>query len=314
MFTSVLTKKAPISNSLSKTFKYAALIASNKTRFSTSTRFQSNTNNPSPTNPSPNPPFYIEDHKDEGYVIFKLNKQPANTLNLEFLTELNIQMEKFEQSKDFNGVILTSTNPNIFSAGLDIMEMYQAKPDRVRQFWVALQDFWLKLYGSNKVYVAAINGHSPAGGCLMSMSCDYRLMSKGLYKIGLNETLLGIKAPSWFRDTMINTIGFRETEKALQLGKLYSPEEALSVGLVDEICEPKELLSKAQEQIKSWVKIPTVARELTKSSLRRDTLNKLISQREADVEEFAEFCMKDSVQKSLGHYLESLKASRKPKK
>jgi 3,2-trans-enoyl-CoA isomerase len=101
--------------------------------------------------------FYIEDHKDKGYVIFKLNRAPVNSLNLEFLTELNIQLEKIEESKDFKGVILTSNLPNIFSAGLDIMEMYQCKPDRVRQFWVALQDFWLKLYGSYKIYIAAIN-------------------------------------------------------------------------------------------------------------------------------------------------------------
>ena len=52
----------------------------------------------------------------------------------------------------------TSKNlPNIFCAGLDIMEMYRAKPDRARQFWTALQEFWIKLYGSNKVYIAAIN-------------------------------------------------------------------------------------------------------------------------------------------------------------
>jgi 3,2-trans-enoyl-CoA isomerase len=155
--------------------------------------------------------FYVEDRKDKGYVIFKMNKLPVNSLNLEFLTELNIQLDKFEEAKDINGVILTSNIPNIFSAGLDILEMYQPKPDRIRQFWSALQDFWIRLYGSNKVYIAAINvnlnncfnllnflnkhfkilkGHAPAGGCLMSISCDYRIMAKGPYKIGLNETLL----------------------------------------------------------------------------------------------------------------------------
>ena len=82
---------------------------------------------------------------------------PVNSLSLEFLTELNIQMDKFQEAKDIKGVILTSNAPNIFSAGLDIMEMYQPKPDRIRQFWSALQNFWLKLYGSNKIFIAAIN-------------------------------------------------------------------------------------------------------------------------------------------------------------
>ena len=101
--------------------------------------------------------FYIDDHRDKGYVIFKLNKTPVNSLSLEFLTELNIQMDKFQEAKDIKGVIITSNVPNIFSAGLDIMEMYQPKQDRIRQFWSALQNFWLKLYGSNKIIIAAIN-------------------------------------------------------------------------------------------------------------------------------------------------------------
>ena len=101
--------------------------------------------------------FYVEDNRSKGYVVFRLNRAPVNSLNLEFLTALNIQLDKFEQDKDINGVIVTSNLTNIFSAGLDILEMHEMKPDRGRQFWSALQDFWIKLYGSNKVYIAAIN-------------------------------------------------------------------------------------------------------------------------------------------------------------
>lgn len=55
---------------------------------------------------------------------------------------------------------------------------------------------------------------------------------------------------------MVNTIGHRETELALQLGKLYTAEEALSVKLVDELAEPTDVLIKAQEQMVKWCKIP----------------------------------------------------------
>lgn len=57
---------------------------------------------------------------------------------------------------------------------------------------------------------------------------------------------------------MINTIGFRESELALQLGKLYTAEEALAVNLVDEIVEQKDLLLKAEEQMVKWCKIPSI--------------------------------------------------------
>lgn len=257
--------------------------------------------------------FYVEDFKSQGYVVLKLNRGPVNSLNLEFLTALNIQLDKIEQSKDIKGVILTSNFPNIFSAGLDILEMYNNKPERIRQFWSALQDFWLKLYGSNKIYIAAINGHSPAGGCLMAISCDYRVMSKGPYKIGLNETLLGITAPFWFKDTLVNTVGHRESEMALQLGKLYSAEEALAVKLVDELAEPQDVLPKAQEQMAKWCKIPQHARELSKSSMRHETMSLLMSQKANDIENFVNFITKESIQMSLKMYLESLKKPKKPK-
>lgn len=257
--------------------------------------------------------FYLDDHRDKGYVVLRLNKAPVNSLNLEFLTALNIQLDKIEQSKDIKGVILTSNLQNIFSAGLDILEMYDSKTERIRQFWSALQNFWIKLYGSSKIYIAAINGHSPAGGCLMSISCDYRVMAKGPYKIGLNETLLGITAPFWFKDTLINTIGHRESEKALQLGKLYSAEEALAINLVDEIVDPKDVMAKAEEQMAIWCKIPAHARELTKSSMRQETISYLQTQKESDIDHFANFITKESIQKSLGFYLESLKKPKKPK-
>lgn len=257
--------------------------------------------------------FHIEDCRDKGYLILKLNKGPVNSMNLEFLTALNIQLDKIEQDASVKGVILTSNCPNIFSAGLDIMEMYNSQPERIRQFWSVLQDFWMKLYGSSKIYIAAINGHSPAGGCLMSISCDYRVMATGPYKIGLNETLLGITAPFWFKDTMVNTVGHRETELALQLGKLYSAEEALKVGLVDEICSLNEVLPKAQEQMAIWCKIPEHARALTKSSMRQETISYLMSQKEADIEHFLNFITKESIQKSLKMYLEMLKKPKKPK-
>lgn len=64
-------------------------------------------------------------------------------------------------------------------------------------------------------------------------------------------------APFWFRDVFINTIGYRESEKALQLGLLYSPEEAIKIKLIDEICAPNDLLAKAEEQMLIWSKIPS---------------------------------------------------------
>jgi len=66
----------------------------------------------------------------------------------------------------------------------------------------------------NRMYLS-IQGSSPAGGCLLAMSAEYRVMVEGKHTIGLNETQLGIVAPKWFRDLYISLLGYRQAELAL---------------------------------------------------------------------------------------------------
>ncbi len=103
------------------------------------------------------PTLSIEQGKSKNSVVLKLNRFPVNTFNLEFLNQLNKQLDEIENSNEIQGVILTSSLPNIFSAGLELSELYPGKVENVRSFWSAFQDFWYKLYGSKKIYVAAIN-------------------------------------------------------------------------------------------------------------------------------------------------------------
>jgi 3,2-trans-enoyl-CoA isomerase len=92
-------------------------------------------------------------------------------------------------------MILASGLPSIFSAGLDLTELYKPDPSRLPKFWESFQQLYFDLYGSRLATIAAMNGHAPGAGCMIALSCDYRIMSKG--KIGLNESKLGICAPPW---------------------------------------------------------------------------------------------------------------------
>uniref|UniRef100_A0AAQ5WYJ1 Enoyl-CoA delta isomerase 1, mitochondrial n=1 Tax=Amphiprion ocellaris TaxID=80972 RepID=A0AAQ5WYJ1_AMPOC len=250
----------------------------------------------------------VDFDQSTGVAVMRMQNPPVNSLSLEFLTEICINVEKLEMDKSCRGLIITSDRPKVFSAGLDILEMYGKTPERCAEFWKAVQEMWLKLYSSNMATIAAINGSSPAGGCLMSLTCDYRIMADNpRYTIGLNETLLGIVAPFWFKDTMVNTVGNRSTELALQLGLLYSPAEALKVGLVDQLVPEDQVLTTATKTMSKWLAIPDHARQITKSMMRKPTIDRLMSNRESDIKNFVGFITKGSVQKSLGMYLEMLK-------
>ncbi|XP_016063520.1 PREDICTED: enoyl-CoA delta isomerase 1, mitochondrial isoform X2 [Miniopterus natalensis] len=163
---------------------------------------------------------------------------------------------------------------------------------------------------NDKTFRGAIltSGASPAGGCLMALCCDYRVLADNpKCVIGLNETLLGIVAPFWFKDTLVNTIGHRASERALQLGLLFPPAEALQVGLVDKVVPEDKVQSTALSVMAQWMAIPDHARQLTKSMMRKPTADYLVKHRDSDIKNFVSFISRDSIQKSLQMYLEKLK-------
>lgn len=185
--------------------------------------------------------------------------------------------------------------------------MYKPDPKRIRDFWRTLQDVWIKLYGSSFPTAAAINGHAPAGGCFLSMSCEYRVMLPK-YNIGLNETQLGIVAPWWFMATMRNCISSRDAEMALTLGTLFKTEEALRIGMIDDTAVDKaEAITKCENFLMQYQKIPAAARSGTKNQLRGQDIQKLIDTSEADIDIFVNFINGKNIQKSLGMFVMLMK-------
>lgn len=252
----------------------------------------------------------IRDRKKD-YVILKMNRAPVNSFDTETMKDLGYQFEIFEEDPNIKGVIITSDLP-VFSGGLNLMALYQSERHHSEQLWTAVQRFYENLYGSQKCYIAAINGHCMALGCLLAISCDWRVMgSEENIKIGLSATRLGISPPNWIKDTMVNTIGHREAELALELGKRYNPHEALKIGLVDELVPKKNVLEAAEHQMNKWLQIPSEARGLTKKLMRQETLNRFKLNRQSDLDDFVSQVDNPGVQEAIRNYLQGLKNQHK---
>lgn len=206
--------------------------------------------------------------------------------------------------------------------------MYKPDLNRLKVFWSTLQDVWLALYGSSVPTAAAINvklikdvsncisvyllqGHSPAGGCLLAASCEYRVMLPN-FTIGLNETKLGIVAPNWFMSTFLSVLPRRTAELALTQGKMFNTEEALKTGLIDEVAKDKtEAIQKCEMFISTFAKINPIARATTKRQFRMKDIHELETTRQTDLDRFVSFTTQPSVQKGLQIYMESLKSKSK---
>mmetsp|Transcript_5591 Transcript_5591/g.12177 ORF Transcript_5591/g.12177 Transcript_5591/m.12177 type:complete len:334 (-) Transcript_5591:161-1162(-) len=288
--------------------------------------------------------------EDAGIAMLTMNRPSANSLSLELNTELCNSIKEVESNPKIQSVILASSNPKIFSAGNDISELVSPDADRLPKFWNSLQQICIDLYGSRIGTVAAIQGHAPAAGCFLAMACDYRIMSTGhdvggkrvVPTIGMNETKLGIAAPFWMGQMLVRTIGNRQAELALAMGTMFPPEEALGVGLVDEIVSSQQsssstdesdcgdallkllpslmkdqvsdpVLLKAYAQAKLFAKIPSRARLESKLVTREEPIQDLIVKREEDTESFCAFVMEETVQRNLNAYFEALKNRSKKK-
>ncbi|KAI4498241.1 hypothetical protein M0802_006727 [Mischocyttarus mexicanus] len=249
----------------------------------------------------------ITEDENTGVQIISMAKPPVNSLNLELLEELKMSLVE-AQKNNCKGIILSSTLPTIFSGGLDIMEMYKPDLERFSNFWRTLQDTWITLYGLEIPTAAAINGSSPAGGCLLAISCEYRALVDGKHTIGLNEAQLGIIPPRWFSDPYISIIGYRRAEIALMKGTLFNPNTALNIGLVDELVNDKsEAIEKCLKYISSYDRIPRAARNQIKLKIRKESIAWLQKHREAELNEIKQFVQLPNIQKGLHLYVESLK-------
>ncbi|XP_060834074.1 enoyl-CoA delta isomerase 1, mitochondrial-like [Rhopalosiphum padi] len=242
-----------------------------------------------------------------GIVTMTMNNPPVNCISLELLNEINTQINTLRKD-NIRGMILTSGLKKVFCGGLDIAEFYKPNPDRLAEYLATLHDTWISLYMTSFPTVSVINGHSLGGGCLIAMGCDYRVMIGPHYTIGLNETKLGVVPPKWFQDTMVAVIGQRKAEVSMTTGKIYTTDEALKIGLVDESStDIDSALKKGTQFLNNFENISPWAFKMTKNISRQPTIQLLIDNKQKDFDFVYKYMQTSMVQKSIGLYLQSLK-------
>ena len=254
---------------------------------------------------------------DDRIALVKLHNGPANALSLEFCKALSETIQTLEHDGTTQAMILQSGLSNrIFSAGLDISkELHEPDSDRLPEFWKAFQQVFLDLYGTqNLTTIAGLEGPAPAGGCMLVLSCDYRIAPQTNPKavIGLNESQLGIVAPPWMCRQYIDVLGHRQAELALMEGRLFAPQQALELGLVDELDD--DVQQAAIAKAKEFNQIPQSARAAVKQLTRKPLLDSLVKDRQRDIDFFCNFVTSPQAQTAIGRYLQAMAAGKSKSK
>lgn len=204
----------------------------------------------------------------------RLNRGSSNAINSEMVLELTDMIKNLEADDQIGGVILTGKE-GFFSAGLDLIELYDYNEVQIKTFWNDFLTMVSALVGFKKPLISAISGHSPAGGCVLAICSDYRIMAEGKYIIGLNEVPVGIIVPDSIFHIYAFWLGQAKAYQSLLEGKLYRADEALSIGLVDELVEGKSLLTAAQRKMRQYIGFDWTTWQQSKQNLRKELLEKV---------------------------------------
>lgn len=222
--------------------------------------------------------------KKQDYVIIQLARGKANVMNALLVNELREVFDALKDDDSVRGVILAG-QPNFFSAGLDLIELYDYDEAQMNDFFIAFGSMHIEMARFPKPLIAAITGYAPAGGCVMAIAADYRVMADDpKYTIGLNEVAVNIQISNNLVEAYAFWMGRGKAAQYVLEGKLLNPQEAYAAGLVSELAPLEEVLERAEKKMQHYLQAdPTILRN-TKYKLRKTWLDVINDDAEADLE------------------------------
>lgn len=248
---------------------------------------------------------FIKTQTTDNIAYIGLDRGKSNAMHLEMIQELQDELVKAKESPTIEAIILHGKE-GFFSSGLDLITLYGYDEAQMKAFWEAFIDLIYTLAALPKPVVASITGHSPAGGCVLALCCDYRIMAEGEYIIGLNEVPVGIVVPSGIFELYSFWIGHATAYRNLLEGKLLPPADALAIGLLDEVVPADRIQTFATRKAKSWTQFDRHAWGATKLNLRQELLAKVKENKAEAIEQVLTQWWRPSTRQILKTILENL--------
>ena len=246
----------------------------------------------------------------DAVAIISLDHGNSNAINGEMIIDLKKIFKNIEADETVRGVILTGKH-GFFSSGLDLIELYDYNEEQIKDFWVQFLDLVKSLALFKKPLISAISGHSPAGGCVLAVCSDYRVMAQGKYIIGLNEVPVGIIVPNSIFELYAFWIGKRKAYQNLLEGKLMGADEALSIGLIDEVAPIESLMTVALNKMKTYISFDSTTWQESKSNLRQDLIASLSVDQTPSLEKMLKQWWAPSTRSVLNTIIKNLQAKKK---
>jgi 3,2-trans-enoyl-CoA isomerase len=195
-------------------------------------------------------------------------------------------------------VVLTGS-AGYFSGGLDVPALLKLGRDEMLCVWRDFLGLLSDLASAPVPVACALTGHSPAGGTVLAIFADYRVMADGPYKLGLNEVQVGLAVPEALLTALTHVVGSRQAERLAVGGLLVGPAEALRCGLVDEVVSLEEVVLRAHSFVRDLLARPRRAMLVTRARVRKPLAEAFARVGDGDIEGIVAEWFSDETQSTL---------------
>jgi Delta3-Delta2-enoyl-CoA isomerase len=248
---------------------------------------------------------FLHSRNDQGITTVTLSRGKVNALNEAVIDEMTAHFRTLAADGATRAVILSGKG-KFFTYGFDIPEFLGYPKEDYLRYLTKFTDFYRELFLFPKPVIAALNGHTMAGGCMIAIACDYRIMVTGKAKISLNEINFGSSLFAGSVEIMKLWLGQKNTETAVYTGAMYTAEEALQLGLVHEATTDAELEAKALTIARQYAAQDAAAFCSIKKLLRKPLADEIKKRERDSLLEFVDIWYSENTwQKLQGKMIQS---------
>lgn len=241
---------------------------------------------------------FIKVETRNGIATVALNRGKVNALNSEVIDEIRESFKALEGDQDLKAIIFTGSG-NFFSFGFDIPEFLSFSKNEFTNYLFNFTDLYRYLFGYPKPVVAALNGHTIAGGCMLALACDSRVMVEGKGKISLNEIAFGSSVFAGSTEMLRFWVGSANATRVLYSGAMYSAKEAMHIGLVQAVSTEQNLMVQARKMASDLAPKHLPAFASIKALLRKPVVEEMINREKESIREFVDIWYSEPTWKNI---------------
>jgi enoyl-CoA hydratase/carnithine racemase len=202
---------------------------------------------------------------DDGVGVIRLDRAPANAIDLQMATELGEAIAEAAERDDV-GALVVWGGERIFGAGADVKAMAEWSPDEVRPSVDALGAACDRLESIPKVVIAAVNGFALGGGLELALGADLRYLGDDA-TVGQPEIKIGVIPGAGGTQRLTRVVGPARARDLVYSGRLVKADEALSLGLADRVLAGADVFPAALEAARRFAQGPRQALAAAKSAI-----------------------------------------------